>query len=252
MALKYATIKKPSSTIGIITRHAVNKTLASSDMLLPFSAIPLTYTFIVVISIVSIISFYHKTVFYNFLFHPYEFFKGKRLLTIITSAFVHSGWRHLIINMYILYTMSKDLEYIVLKDDYGTINSRLILFSFFFISLILSNLIVGWSKRKDVSYSMIGASGPAFAFMALSVLYFPLDHIKKIHKFLPLYYSYDFALALFIVFTLLMVIFKKSKSNHKFHLLGLFIGTAVACILRPVLIIEIVKHASARFHNLFV
>lgn len=208
----------------------------------PFLEMPLTYAITGLFILISIIGFYYKPLYNALIFHPYEVFRGKRMHTIFTSAFVHTGWKHLAINIYLFYTINRDIEYIIMEKDYNVAVIKCIYLIILLCGVIISNLIIGWEKRLDISFTAVGLSAGVFTFMGFAMLYLPLDHPKRHYKLIPLYYGYEFALALFIVLLLLMIIFKKSKTNHKAHFLGLMIGFVLAAVFRPKLISELINH----------
>lgn len=213
-----------------------------------FFQMPFTYVITISIFIVSIIGFYHKPLYHALLFHPYEVFRGKRIHTLLTSAFVHKGWKHLLINLYIFYIMAKDVETLILNESYSPVQIKIIWLFIFLFSAVLGNLITGWLQKDNINYTSVGASGITFSFTIFAMLYFPLDHSNKPHKFLPLYYGYDYTFAILVICIAMFLIYrKKSKSNHKIHLTGALIGLALAILFRPVLVTEIIYHLKSRW-----
>lgn len=208
----------------------------------PFTEMPFTYMLCGILILLSITGFYYRPLYNALLFHPVEFFKGKRILTIFTSAFVHNSWWHLFINIYIFYRVIRDIEYIILENTYSLISIKLICFITVFSGIVLPNLVVGLKNRENINYSTVGFSGAVFSSMGFSLLYLPLDHPQKPFTLLPLFYAYEFACVLFIVVTLMALVFKKSKTNHIVHLLGLVTGFLLAIVFRPALIAELIDH----------
>ncbi|HWW39433.1 rhomboid family intramembrane serine protease [Pedobacter sp.] len=214
----------------------------------PFIEMPLTYVFSGLIILLSIVGFYYKPLYNKLVYHPFEVFRGNRIHTLFTSVFLHKNWKHLIINIYFYYFMSKDMEYYILEKNYNQIEIKLICLFVLLFSVIASNLIVGWAQRYNLNFTSVGASGAVTAFAGFVALYFPIDHVSRPHKFMPLYYGYDFAFALLIIFAILTAIYrKKSLTNHKIHLTGLLIGFVLAVLFRPVLVNEIIYHLKSRW-----
>jgi len=231
-----------------LNRYQSKKFITFILMFPPFIEMPLTYVFSGLIILLSIIGFYYKPLYNKLVYHPFEVFRGNRIHTLFTSIFLHKNWMHLLFNIYLLYIMSKDIEYIILEKNYSQVQIKLIWFFVLAFGTVSVNLVTGWIYRKDVSHTTIGASGIAFAFTAFSILYLPLDHLKRKHKFIPLYYGYEIFLAFLIIFVCLMFIYRKnSKSNHKAHFFGLIIGSLLAIVFRPTLITEIIYHLKSRW-----
>lgn len=214
----------------------------------PFTEMPLTYVFTGLIILLSITGFYYKPLYNKLVYHPFEVFRKNRIHTLFTSVFLHKNWMHLLFNIYLFYIMSKDIEYIILENHYNQVQIKLIWLFILLVGTVSINLITGWSYRKNIAHTTIGASGLAFAFTAFSVLYLPLDHLKRKHKFIPLYYGYEIFLAFCIIFICLMLLYRKNpKSNHKSHFYGLIIGSLFAIIFRPNVVIEIIYHLKSRW-----
>lgn len=215
----------------------------------PFAEMPFTYTICLLVMIMSIIGFYHKPFYQFFIFHPYEVFRGKRLHTLFTSAFVHKNWWHLTFNVYVFYGVNRDTEYIILEDDYSKLWITIICLVIVFSGIVLPNIIDGAKEKKNFTYVSTGFSGATFCSLGFSGLYFPLDQANKTYTFLPfLHYAYEFALTVFLVILLLSLIFRKSKTNHKLHVYALVIGFVLAIAFRPNLVFEIGSAINAKFN----
>lgn len=96
-----------------------------------FNEIPITYLICGLILCSGIVGFYYKPYYQALIFHPYEVFQGRRKHTVITSAFVHRGWFHLLINIYIFFASMRDIEYIILEDDFNVITIKVICLTIF-------------------------------------------------------------------------------------------------------------------------
>lgn len=214
----------------------------------PFLEMPFTYSICLLVTITSIIGFYNKRFYQAFIYHPYEVFRGKRLHTVLTSALVHKKWWHLFFNLYIFYRVNRDIEYIILEDDFSFPIIELICILVVVIGVVLPNLIDGLKHKNNIAYTSVGFSGAVFCSGGFCMLYLPLDVSPKTYMLFPfLHYYYEFIFFGLIVFFAMSLIFKKSKTaNHRLHFNALVIGCLLAIILRPKLILEIVGHIKDR------
>ncbi|RZK59209.1 MAG: rhomboid family intramembrane serine protease [Pedobacter sp.] len=214
-----------------------------------FAVMPFTYTICALVILMSIIGFYHKPFYQFFIYHPYEVFRGNRIHTVFTSAFVHKNWWHLTFNIYIFYGVNRDIEYIILEDDYNKLWITIISLAIVVLGIVLPNIIDGQKEKKNVAFVSGGFSGATFCSLGFSGFYLPLDRSSKTYTLLPfLHYAYEFALTVFLVIFLLSLIFSKSKTNHKLHLYALVIGFLIAIIIRPTIILEIIGNLKTRFN----
>lgn len=207
-----------------------------------FIEMPFTYTICILVMVMSIIGLYHKPFYQFFIYHPYEVFKGKRIHTIFTSAFVHKNWWHLFFNLYIFYGVNRDIEYIILENDFGAISIKFICVLIVVVGVVLPNFICGIKQQNNISFTSVGFSGATFCSLAFSGFYLPIDQSSKTYTLFPfLHYAYEFVLAVFFVFFLLALMFRKSKTNHKLHIYALVMGSLLAVALRPNLVLEILS-----------
>lgn len=205
--------------------------------------LPLTYALCLTVLLISIAGFYLIKVRQVLLLHPFEVFAKKRYYTLFTSAFIHRGWVHLLVNLYIFYGAARDVEYIILEERFPYKMIVLIYALLLLVSIILPNLIISAIKKSELAYTTLGFSGAVFGFLGFSLFYLPLDHPEKPYKVLPfLYYSYEFAGVLFLILILMPIVFKKSKTNHWVHFFGFVIGLLVAIVIRPELVKELWRH----------
>lgn len=207
-----------------------------------FIATPLAYIIPSIIILNSVIGFFYKRYFQFFVFHPFEVFQGRRLHTIFSSALVHSNWSHLLVNVILLYIFLKDQE-LLLIDDYGFWSVKIICVCGLLVSLIGTNLIIGYFKQSNIKYSNIGVSAAVWGLAAFSVLYLPLDHGKP--KMGYTVYGYYYLIHMFILFGILSLR-KNNKTNHLGHLLGVVMGTVFVLLLKPSILIVIINHISHR------
>lgn len=210
----------------------------------PFLEMPFTYTICLLVILSSIMGLYSKRYYQRLVYHPYEVFMGRRLHTIFTSCLVHQKWWHLFFNIYVFYRINRDIEYIIMEDDFSFPVIVIICVFIVLIGVILPNLITGFKQKDNVFFTSVGFSGAVFCSAGFCMLYLPLDVSPKTYLLFPfLHYSYEFAFMGLAVFSLVAIIFKNSKkTNHKLHLLAYVIGFLMAIILRPKLVQELIEH----------
>gem|GEM_PF-1808965 len=220
--------------------------LREKSMFPVLSHMPITYGCCLLIAAVSIIGFYYKPLFRDLIFHPFEFFRGKRQHTILTSGLIHNSWWHLAMNIYFFYRANRDIEYIILENHFSVLAISCISIFTIISGIIVPNYIVGSWKKSELAFTSVGFSGAVFSTLGFSLLYLPIDHPAKPFKFVPMYYAYEFAIVLAIVLVGLFITFRRTATNHAVHLLGLFNGFIIAILLRPELVRELSSHIYAR------
>lgn len=102
------------------------------------------------------------------LIRRYEFYirriRSGEQYRLITSAFLHADWMHLIFNMYTLYMFAP----IVI----GYAGSLFFVF-IYFASLIFGSLLTMYIHKKDENYRAIGASGAVMGVVYSAIMFEP-------------------------------------------------------------------------------
>lgn len=135
---------------------------------------------------------------------------------LVTSAFIHVNWQHLIFNMISLFFFSFQLE-----AYFGPLKFILL----YFASAVGGNLVALMIHRKNPSYTSVGSSGAINGVIFASIAVFPGMSIF----FLP---GWVFGL-IFIFFSVYGIRSGKDNIGHESHLGGALAGMLVAVLLEP-------------------
>ena len=146
---------------------------------------------------------------------------------IITSAFLHTSWLHLIFNMIALYFFSGTIEYAL-----GEINFLII----YFASLVGAKLLALWIHRNHGEYSSVGASGPIAGVMFASIALFP--HMPIGFFLIPIAIPAWIYGVLYIAFSIWGIRSKRNNIGHEAHLGGALVGMLLAALIAPEAFVE--------------
>jgi membrane associated rhomboid family serine protease len=135
---------------------------------------------------------------------------------LVTSAFIHVNWQHLIFNMVALFFFSFGLE-----NFFGPIKFLLL----YFASEIGGNLLALLIHRRNPGYSSVGASGAINGIIFASIAVFPGMKIF----FMP---GWLFGL-IFILYSIYGIRSQKQNIGHESHLGGALVGMLVAILFNP-------------------
>ncbi len=131
----------------------------------------ITYIIIAVTCIVSYIAFSNREIFAKYLFDPYLVKHKKQYYRIISHAFLHGGWGHLLINMFVLWQFGVFVES-VFYAEFGSFGG--ILYIVLYFGGILFSSIPSLQKHGDNPYyTSIGASGAVAAVLFSYIVMFP-------------------------------------------------------------------------------
>lgn len=191
----------------------------------------MTITVLIIIAtcIVSIAAFNNVELFNKLKFNAYQIKHSGEKWRFLSYALVHSGWLHLIINMYVLYSFGRIVE-VAFHTLFGTIG--LLYFILLYIGGILFSTLFDFGKHKnDIYYSAVGASGAVAAIVFSSILVYPSGSIFifPIPFSLP---SWVFGIA-FLIYSAYMGKRGSDNIGHFAHFWGAVYGIVLTIILVP-------------------
>lgn len=201
----------------------------------------ITLILILIISLVSAYAFSHKDTMAQLQFNAFQIHHRHQYYRIVSHAFIHANWEHLIVNMIVLYSFGAAVEH-YFQMYFGTVSSYYYLV-LFFGSVIFSSL---WSliiHRDNPYYNAVGASGAVSAILFTAIFFDPWNNIYFfgilpipgiIFSGLYLYYSYYMSTK------------KMDNIGHDAHFLGAVFGFFFPVLLRPSLLIDFF---GVLFHN---
>jgi membrane associated rhomboid family serine protease len=185
--------------------------------------IPFTYIIIGITVIISIFAFSNDHLFSKFQLNPYQVVHRKQYYRLITHGFIHVGWWHLFVNMFVLYFFGGAVESFLSELHLkGFIKFPILIYIVFYLLAIVFAASTSTFKHKDDAwYNSVGASGAVSAVLFFTVFFNPWMEIR-LYAAIPIPG---------IIFAVLYVIYshymgKKGgdNTNHDAHLLGAVFG----------------------------
>lgn len=175
---------------------------------------------------ISLWAFYGNPIYFQkFSEWPYQIIHDKAYYQMITSAFLHANFMHLLFNMFALYTFGSFLEGFFI-NSFGSFEGSLYFFLIYFISLIFGSVLTVIFHYKDPNYVAVGASGAVSGIVFSYIIFFPQSMLYVFFVPMP---AYLFAV-LWIGFSIYGMRSKLGNIGHEAHLggaLGGFISTLI-------------------------
>jgi membrane associated rhomboid family serine protease len=188
----------------------------------------ITYLLIAVTGIISYLAFQNHSMMDKMQFNAAKVVHGKEYYRLVTHAFIHAGWSHLLVNMFVLYFFGRAIEqYFGYYFGNKAIAYFLLLY---FGGILASNLWSLATQKNNYYYNAVGASGAVSAVLFTFIF---LNPWKKLYFFavipIPgilfgigyLFYSYQMS--------------KQNNDNvaHDAHLLGALFGFVFPILVKP-------------------
>lgn len=195
----------------------------------------ITIILIGVTVLISYLAFQNQDFTEKMQFNAAKIIHQKQYYRLVSHAFIHANWSHLLVNMFVLYFFGRGIE-----DYFGYYFGQKA--TAFYLMLYFGGILASnaWSLIKhhnNYYYNAVGASGGVSA-MLFAYIFF--DPWKKLLLFavIPIpgilfavgyiFYSYQMS--------------KKSNDNvaHDAHLLGAIFGFVFPILLKPALFSQFV------------
>ena len=189
---------------------------------LDFARYPMTYAIIFVNVLISGYAFFVDSDLINrWSLQVGSILKGGQYHRVLTSGFLHADPTHFLFNMITLFFFGRTMELIL-----GPIGFLILYFG----SELVANGYSLWSRRNELYYASIGASGAVCGVLLAYCLLFPLGQIHIF--FLPIGIPAFLYAGLFIAYS----IYATNHGDgiaHEAHLGGAFGGIVIMCLLYP-------------------
>ncbi len=160
---------------------------------------------------------------------PYVVYRHKQYYRWLTSGFVHGGWLHLLINLFIFWQFGEVVEHIYVQMM-GPFAGHVAYALLFLLGVIVSDL-PSYAKHKNNPYfASIGASGAVSAILFSYILFLPWQMLY-LYGIIPIpgiiagigYLWYESYMS------------KKEGTgiNHNAHFFGAVFGVVFTILLNP-------------------
>lgn len=188
-----------------------------------------TFIIIAITVVVSISAFNNIELFSRLKFNAYLIKHSNEKWRFFSYALVHSGWMHLIINMYVLYSFGGVVESFF-STNFGAIG--FLYYSILYIGGVLFSTLFDFGKYKnDIYYNAVGASGAVSAVVFSSILVYPAGSILLFPIPFPLP-SWLFGIV-YLIYSAYMGKRGGDNIGHNAHLWGAIFGIVLTIIVVP-------------------
>ena len=203
-----------------------------------------TYSIIAVSCIASYLAFQDHALFEKLKHSPYREHHHGEWWRLLTSGFIHGGWLHLGINMFVFYSFGRFTEaaltgYMPQFASYSFegITGHLVYLILYLLTIVIANLYTLIQHKDNPNYGAIGASGAVSGALFCFVLFLPWDQIL-LYGIIPI--PAIVAAIAFLLYSQYAA--KKGTDNidHSAHFYGALAMPAMLLLLRPSLVAHFV------------
>lgn len=188
----------------------------------------ITWFIIGITTLVSYLAFQNENLMSRLQFNAAHIVLKKEYHRLITHAFVHANWPHLIVNMLVLYFFGPAIES-YLHYYFGNKSTAFFLL-LYFGGILASNI---WSlirHKNNYYYNAVGASGAVSAVLFAFIFFNPLEPVL-LFAILPVP-GILFAVG-YLIYSYTMSHKKTDNVAHDAHFLGAVFGFLFPMVLKP-------------------
>ncbi len=186
---------------------------------------------LLVIGVISFSAFSNSTIFYRLQLNSWEVIHRKQYYRVVTHAFLHADWAHLLINLFVLYSFGNATTFYFNYYLGGFSDVRFLIF--FLTAIPISSLYSVIKYRNNPNYSAVGASGAVSAVVFASIFFEPYSPIL-LFAIIPIP-GIVFG-AVYLGYSAYMSRKQVDNIGHDAHLWGAIYGLLFPVITRPELI----------------
>lgn len=188
----------------------------------------MTLILIAITVVVSYAGFNSPKLMEQLQFNASKVYYKKEFHRLITHAFVHANWEHLLVNMIVLYSFGSVIEQ-YFAYNFGSMHTVYYIL-LYLGGIIFSNIYALIKHYKNYFYNAVGASGAVSAVLFAAIFFAPWESV----------YFFGILPIPGIVFAVLYLVYsyqmsKKQKDNvaHDAHFLGAVYGFFFPVLINP-------------------
>lgn len=159
----------------------------------------------------------------RYAFQVSDIMHGRQYYRLFTSGFLHTGWRHLVLNLLTFYFFSGSVEVML-----GYRNFLLL----YLASLVGGNLFSLLLHRHEEDYSAVGASGAISGLVFAAIALYPGIEVGMLGLYVP---GWLYGM-LYVMVSAYGITVRRDNIGHDAHLGGGLVGLLVVVGMQPELL----------------
>lgn len=188
----------------------------------------ITYLIIGVTAVISYMAFQNAELADKLQFNAAKIIHQKQYYRLVSHAFIHGSWSHLIVNMFVLYFFGQGIEQYF--GDYFGNSATLYYLLLYFGGILASNIWSLIKHQNNYYYNAVGASGAVSALLFAFIFFNPWEPLY-LFAILPIP-GIVFAIG-YLIYSYQMSKRKTDNVAHDAHILGAVFGFVFPILLRP-------------------
>lgn len=199
-----------------------------------------TILIVVVTALISIQAFSKPGMLDKLKHHPYSEVRNGEWYRLLTSGFVHGGWVHLLVNMFVLYMFGEYIEQ-AFVSLWGATFGRVLYLVMYLLAIVAGDLPTLIRQKDNPGYASIGASGAVSAVLFIYILLNPWETLW-LYAIIPI--PAIIAGVGYLIYSSWASRNQQDRIDHLAHFYGALFGVVFVIVLQPRLIGYFIERVS--------
>ncbi|MCB0689981.1 MAG: rhomboid family intramembrane serine protease [Saprospiraceae bacterium] len=189
----------------------------------------ITVILVIITALVSYLAFNNQSLFYRLAHWPTKEYYHKEYYRLITSGFVHGGWLHLLINMFVFWNFGEIVEQHFMLY-FGPVRGPVLYVLLYLMVIVCASLPSYFDRKNDESYMAVGASGGVSGIVFIYILLYPWQMLY-LYGIIPI--PGIIAGVLYLWYSSYASKNVQDRIDHQAHFYGALFGLAFVLLLKP-------------------
>lgn len=194
----------------------------------------ITIVIVIITVLVSIQGFNNRAVIEKLKHWPYAESRDSEWYRLLSSGFVHGGWLHLLINMFVFWQFGEIVENWY-NQLFGSLWGPTLFVLMYLSTIAVADLPTYFKHKNDYNYAAIGASGAVSGIVFIFILVLPWEMLY-IWGILPI--PSIVAGIAYLVYSQYASRQPNTRIDHDAHFYGAIYGILFTVALKPALLVQ--------------
>lgn len=192
----------------------------------------ITIILVIITCVISYAAFNNQQLFYRLAHWPIKEYHHQEYHRLLTAGFVHGGWLHLLINMFVFWNFGEIVEQHFI-GFFGPVKGAIFFVLVYLLVIICASIPSYFGKRDQESFMSVGASGGVAGIVFIYILLYPWQMLY-LYGIIPI--PGIIAGVLYLWYSSYASKNVQDRIDHEAHFYGAIFGIAFAVLLKPTLV----------------
>lgn len=203
----------------------------------------ITELLVAIIAVISYTAFNRPMLIAAYKHWPYAEARQRQWYRMLSAGFLHSGWLHLLINIFVLWMFGSYVEHQFI-NLFGTTMGPVNYLLLFLLTVVAANIPSYYAYKDIVGFSAIGASGAVSGIVFVFILFNPWQMLY-LYGILPI--PGIIAGLLYLYYSSWASKHGRDNIDHSAHFYGAIFGVLFTIVIQPRIFWEFLQRLVSDF-----